>query len=79
MKSSTGTYCFLVTKSNLLYEVPCYIFQFDVEICRLKKIQDKKRIARKKAEAIKAENVKAGQVIEQAANILDEEDSDLLF
>jgi hypothetical protein len=45
----------------------------------LKKIQDKKRIARKKKEADKAELAKSGAIEEQAANILEEEDADLLF
>jgi len=46
---------------------------------RLKKIQDKKRIARKKAEKAKAELAAAGAYMEQPANLLDEEDKDLLF
>ncbi|KAF4523279.1 hypothetical protein B566_EDAN009402 [Ephemera danica] len=49
------------------------------EFYRLKKIQDKKRIARKKAEKIKAELAAQGMVQEQPANMLDEGDDDLLF
>jgi len=50
------------------------------EFYRLKKIQDKKRIARKKAEAIKAELIAQGIDYDSAANILDEtDDTDLLF
>jgi V-type H+-transporting ATPase subunit D len=46
----------------------------------LKKIQDKKRIARKKNEAAKAELAKSGAIIKQASNLLDDaDDSDLLF
>ncbi|XP_059482570.1 V-type proton ATPase subunit D 1 [Neocloeon triangulifer] len=49
------------------------------EFYRLKKIQDKKRIARKKVEAAKAALLESGVVIEQAGNMLDDEDKDLLF
>jgi len=49
------------------------------EFYRLKKIQDKKRIARKKAEKKTAELLAAGIDIRDQANILDEEDADLLF
>lgn len=45
------------------------------EFYRLKKIQDKKRIARAKADALKADIQQA----EDAANMLDEGDEDLLF
>lgn len=45
----------------------------------MKKIQDKKRIIRKKKEAEKAEKAKSGAVLEQSANLLEEEDADLLF
>jgi len=50
------------------------------EFYRLKKIQDKKRIARKKEEKRKADLLEQGiDVREQANNILDEDDNDLLF
>ncbi|XP_077299869.1 V-type proton ATPase subunit Vha36-1 [Arctopsyche grandis] len=49
------------------------------EFYRLKKIQDKKRIARKKAEAIKAEMIASGNDVRDVANMLDEGDEDLLF
>lgn len=49
------------------------------EFYRLKKIQDKKRIARKKAEALKAELLQQGIDVRQQANILDEGDDDVLF
>jgi len=49
------------------------------EFYRLKKIQDKKRIARKKAEARKAELLERGIDVRDQSNILDEEDADLLF
>lgn len=47
----------------------------------MKKIQDKKRIARKKAEARKAELLAQGiDTRHEASNILDEgEDNDILF
>ncbi|KAK3912822.1 V-type proton ATPase subunit D 1 [Frankliniella fusca] len=48
------------------------------EFYRLKKIQDKKRIARKKAEAI-LEDMKAKGVDIHGNNMLDEGDEDLLF
>lgn len=47
-------------------------------LCRLKKIQDKKRIARKKVEAKLAE-MKAKGVDVHGSNMLDEGDEDLLF
>lgn len=50
------------------------------EFYRLKKIQDKKRIARGKAEARKAELAAQGKLMEESsANMLDEGDEDLLF
>jgi len=49
------------------------------EFYRLKKIQDKKRIARKKAEERKAELLERGIDVRDQSNILDEEDADLLF
>ncbi|GJQ74904.1 hypothetical protein Trydic_g9536 [Trypoxylus dichotomus] len=50
------------------------------EFYRLKKIQDKKRIARAKAEAAKAEAIARGLIADQAAgNMLDTGDDDLLF
>lgn len=49
------------------------------EFYRLKKIQDKKRIARKKAENLKAELLEQGIDVRDQSNILDEEDADLLF
>uniref|UniRef100_A0A6M2DMM0 Putative vacuolar h+-atpase v1 sector subunit d n=1 Tax=Xenopsylla cheopis TaxID=163159 RepID=A0A6M2DMM0_XENCH len=49
------------------------------EFYRLKKIQDKKRIARSKAEKIKAELLEQGTDVRDVANILDEGDDDLLF
>jgi len=49
------------------------------EFYRLKKIQDKKRIARKKAEVKKAELLAAGIDVREQSNILDEDDADLLF
>jgi len=47
--------------------------------CRLKKIQDKKKIIRKKAEAKLEELKKQGVDIHDCANMLDEGDEDLLF
>lgn len=49
------------------------------EFYRLKKIQDKKRIARAKAEAKKAEALAKGLITDEAANMLDTGDDDLLF
>lgn len=49
------------------------------EFYRLKKIQDKKRIARAKAEAKKAEALAKGLIANEAANMLDTGDDDLLF
>lgn len=51
------------------------------EFFRLKKVQDKKRIARIKAAALKAELLARGEPIEDdaPANMLDEGDEDLLF
>lgn len=49
------------------------------EFYRLKKIQDKKRIARKKAELLKEELLAKGIDIRDQANILDEGDDDVLF
>ncbi|XP_067011889.1 V-type proton ATPase subunit D 1 [Anabrus simplex] len=53
------------------------------EFYRLKKIQDKKRIARQKSEKIQADMkelaLKEGKEIMYAASILDEGDEDLLF
>lgn len=50
------------------------------EFYRLKKIQDKKRIARKKAEAIQAQAIASGEATRYGANnMLDEGDEDLLF
>lgn len=50
------------------------------EFYRLKKIQDKKRIARKKAEAIKADLLAKGIDTRAAvSNMLDEGDEDILF
>lgn len=50
---------------------------------RLKKIQDKKRIARAKADVRKAELIQEmvdrGEDPNQSANMLDEGDEDLLF
>lgn len=46
---------------------------------RLKKIQDKKKIARAKHEKDKAAYVPTGRPVEHASNILDEHDEDLLF
>lgn len=47
---------------------------------RLKKIQDKKRIARAKAEVEKAKRKAQGLLDDEAANILDDEhDEDVLF
>lgn len=54
---------------NLLDSFPCF---------RLKKIQDKKRIARKKAEAA-LELLKSKGVDVHGSNMLDEGDEDLLF
>lgn len=42
-------------------------------------IQDKKRIARKKEEARKAALLEQGIDVRESANILEEEDNDLLF
>ncbi len=52
-----------------------FIYHF---LGRLKKIQDKKRIARKKAEAI-LEKMKAEGVDIHGNSMLDEGDEDLLF
>ena len=50
------------------------------EFYRLKKIQDKKRIARAKTEAIKAARKAQGILDEEAADILkDDHDEDVLF
>lgn len=50
------------------------------EFYRLKKIQDKKKESRKRAEKEKADLKAAGGEVEHAANILDEHhDEDLLF
>lgn len=49
------------------------------EFYRLKKIQDKKREARSKQEAHKAELLKKGIDVREVANILDEGDDDVLF
>jgi len=49
------------------------------EFYRLKKIQDKKRIARKKAEALKAELLEQGIDVRDQSNMLDEGDDDILF
>ena len=49
-------------------------------LTRLKKIQDKKRIARAKQEAIKAARKAQGDLDDEAANILDDDhDEDVLF
>lgn len=49
------------------------------EFYRLKKIQDKKKIARAKDEAKKAERKARGEDVRDVANLLDEGDEDLLF
>lgn len=50
------------------------------EFYRLKKIQDKKKIARKKAEAKKAALLEAGIDVRHQQNLLEEDDDeDLLF
>ncbi|CAH2269197.1 jg1720 [Pararge aegeria aegeria] len=49
------------------------------EFYRLKKIQDKKKIIREKAEARKAKMLEAGKDVRDIANLLDEGDEDLLF
>lgn len=49
------------------------------EFYRLKKIQDKKREARLKSEAKKAELLKKGIDVREVSNILDEGDDDVLF
>lgn len=52
------------------------------EFYRLKKIQDKKRIARSKADALKAALIAEGKIRDEhssSANMLDEGDEDLLF
>ncbi|XP_055695719.1 V-type proton ATPase subunit D 1 [Lutzomyia longipalpis] len=49
------------------------------EFYRLKKIQDKKKIARAKAEAAKAELLAKGIDVRDHANLLDEGDDDILF
>lgn len=49
------------------------------EFYRLKKIQDKKRISRQKAEARKAELLAQGIDIRDTANMLEEGDDDILF
>lgn len=49
------------------------------EFYRLKKIQDKKRIAKKKAEEKRAALLQEGIDVRSQANILDEGDDDILF
>lgn len=49
------------------------------EFYRLKKIQDKKKIARKKAEVAKAEAAKIELIFDHPNTMLDEGDEDLLF
>ncbi|KAL5281283.1 ATP6V1D family protein [Megaselia abdita] len=49
------------------------------EFYRLKKIQDKKRVIKQKAEARKAELIAAGIDIHNTGNMLDEGDDDVLF
>ncbi|XP_059609171.1 V-type proton ATPase subunit D 1 [Phlebotomus argentipes] len=49
------------------------------EFYRLKKIQDKKRIAKAKAEAAKAELLAKGIDVRDVSNLLDEGDDDILF
>lgn len=49
------------------------------EFYRLKKIQDKKRIARQKADAAKAELIAQGKFNHDGGNMLDEGDEDILF
>jgi len=49
------------------------------EFYRLKKIQDKKRIARKKVEAAKAALLEQGIDVRDQSNMLDEGDDDILF
>lgn len=49
------------------------------EFYRLKKIQDKKRIAKAKAEARRLAMKEKGQDMDNVANMLDEGDEDLLF
>lgn len=49
------------------------------EFYRLKKIQDKKRITRKKAELRKQQLLAEGIDIRDTANMLDEGDDDILF
>ncbi|CAG9101182.1 unnamed protein product [Plutella xylostella] len=49
------------------------------EFYRLKKIQDKKKIIKDKAEAIKKEKRAQGTDLRDSANLLDEGDEDLLF
>ncbi|KAK0085662.1 hypothetical protein PV325_004696 [Microctonus aethiopoides] len=49
------------------------------EFYRLKKIQDKKKIIKAKAEARRLEMIAAGKYLESSADMLDEGDDDLLF
>lgn len=49
------------------------------EFYRLKKIQDKKRITRKKAELRKQQLLAEGIDVRDTANMLDEGDDDILF
>lgn len=49
------------------------------EFYRLKKIQDKKRITRKKAELRKQQLLAEGIDVRDNANMLDEGDDDILF
>lgn len=49
------------------------------EFYRLKKIQDKKRIIKQKAEARKAQLIATGQDFGNSGNMLDDGDDDLLF
>lgn len=49
------------------------------EFYRLKKIQDKKKIAKAKAEAAKAALLAQGIDVRDVSNLLDEGDDDILF
>ena len=70
-------------KSQFYYLIQDHVYTYFNSIFqyhRLKKIQDKKRIARAKAEKEKELRKAQGKLDDEAANILDDErDEDVLF
>lgn len=70
---------FLSLPAHIFLAINTILIDFDfVCLSNLNK-QDKKRIARKKEEARKAALLEQGIDVRESANILDEEDNDLLF